>query len=90
MNQYFLLSGIITIIYLIVKQVESRYTNAESKPLKYIVRDGVLVFGSAVVTLFLANLVDSPFKQMLAMVTDTTSSITTAPNLNIHTSPPDF
>jgi hypothetical protein len=89
MNQYFLLSGIITIIYLVVKQIESRYTNAESKPLKYTVRDGVLVFGSAVATLFLANIVDSPFRQMLAMVTNTSSPIPTD-HLNVYTNQPDF
>lgn len=89
MNQYFLLSGIITILYLIVKQVESRYTNAEPKPLKYTVRDGVLVFGSAVVTLFLANIIDSPFNKMLAMVGGN-PSMPAPTHLDVYTTPPDF
>lgn len=91
MNQYFLLAGIITILYLVAKQIESRFVASdEPKPLKLVVRDGILVFGCSMLTLFVATLVDAPFKQMLNMVTDTQGVIPTNHKLNVHTTPPDF
>jgi hypothetical protein len=88
MNQYFFLAGIITILYLVVKQIESRYVSSdEPKPLKLVVRDCIFVFGCSMVTLFVANLVDTPFKTMMSMVTDT---VITAPVINVHTDPPNW
>lgn len=87
MNQYFLLAGIITILYLVAKQIESRYVLDEPKPLKLVVRDSIFVFGASVCTLFVATLADTPVKHMLSMVTDT---VINTPTINVHTTPPDF
>ena len=48
MNNIFVVAGIISIIFLIVKFVEMRFVDKESKPLKLLVRDTLLVFFSVI------------------------------------------
>jgi len=44
MDNIFLLSGVITIIFFIAKFLEMRYIDKESKPLKLLIRDALVVF----------------------------------------------
>lgn len=44
MDNIFIIAGIISITFLLVKFVEMRFINKESKPLKDLVRDSLLVY----------------------------------------------
>lgn len=48
MNNIFTVAGIISVIFLIVKFIEMRFVDKESKPLKLLVRDTLFVFFSVI------------------------------------------
>ncbi len=48
MENIFIIAAIISIIFLIVKFIEMRYIEKDSKPLKLLIRDALLVYFSVV------------------------------------------
>lgn len=48
MDNIFLIAGIISVIFFIAKFLEMRYIDDEPKPLKYLIRDSLLVYVSVV------------------------------------------
>jgi hypothetical protein len=48
MDNIFLIAGIISIIYFIAKFLEMRFIEKESKPLKFLVRDTLVVYVSVI------------------------------------------
>jgi hypothetical protein len=48
MNNVFLIAAIISIVFLIVKFIEMRYIEKDSKPVKLLMRDALLVYFSVV------------------------------------------
>ena len=48
MNNILLVAGIISVIFFIAKFLEMRYINNEPKPLKFLIRDSLLVYVSVV------------------------------------------
>ncbi len=52
MENIFLIAGTISTIYFIAKFLEMRYVDKEPKPLKFLIRDGLLVYLSVVVGSF--------------------------------------
>ena len=55
MEKYIIHSGIIAFIYLLMKFVEMRITKKETKPLKELIRDTLIVYLSAMVGLYIIN-----------------------------------
>ncbi len=55
MDNIFLAAGIISIIYFISKFLEMRYIDKEPKPLKFLIRDSLLVYVSVVVGSFIVD-----------------------------------
>jgi len=53
MNNIFIIAAIISVIFLIVKFIEMRYIEKESKPLKLLIRDALLVYFSVVMDYFI-------------------------------------
>jgi hypothetical protein len=51
----FVIAGIISFVYFIVKFIEMRFVDKESKPLKFLIRDSLLVYFSVVVGLFVTE-----------------------------------
>ncbi len=51
----FLIAGIISIVFLIAKFVEMRFVDKESKPLKLLIRDALVVYFSVVFGLFVVE-----------------------------------
>ena len=49
MNNIFVTSAVISIIYLITKFLEMRFIEKESKPLKLLIRDALVVYFSVIV-----------------------------------------
>jgi hypothetical protein len=52
MDNIFLVAGIISVIYFIAKFLEMRYVDGEPKPLKFLIRDSLLVYVSVVIGSF--------------------------------------
>jgi hypothetical protein len=48
MDNIFIISGIISIIFFIAKFIEMRFIDKENKPLKFLIRDSLLVYFSVV------------------------------------------
>ena len=53
MDNIFVIAAIISIIFFLAKFVEMRFTDKESKPLKLLVRDSLLVYFSVIVGYFI-------------------------------------
>ena len=48
MQNIFVIAGIISVIFFIVKFIEMRFVDKESKPLKFLIRDSLLVYFSVI------------------------------------------
>jgi hypothetical protein len=62
MSNIFIVAGIIAVVFLIVKFIEMRFVDKESKPLKFLIRDALLVYFSVVSGSFIIDQV-SPVMQ---------------------------
>jgi hypothetical protein len=49
MNNIFVTSGVISIIFLIMKFLEMRFIEKENKPLKLLIRDTLIVYFSVII-----------------------------------------
>jgi len=52
MTSIFVVAGIISIIFLLAKFLEMRFVEKESKPLKLLIRDALVVYFSVIVSNF--------------------------------------
>jgi hypothetical protein len=55
MQNIFLVSGVISVIFLIVKFIEMRLVDKESKPLKFLIRDALVVYFSVIAGHFIID-----------------------------------
>lgn len=55
MTNTFIIAGIISIVYFLVKFIEMRFVDKESRPLKLLIRDSLLVYFSVIVGIFFAD-----------------------------------
>jgi len=78
MEKYIIHSGIIAFIYLLMKFVEMRITKKETKPIKELIRDTLIVYLSAMVGLYIIN----DFMPTTSSVVKTVT--------NVFTDPPGF
>jgi hypothetical protein len=53
MDNIFLLATVISVTYFIAKFIEMRFIEKESKPLKFLIRDSLLVYFSVIVANFI-------------------------------------
>ena len=58
MDNIFVIAAIISIIFLIAKFLEMRYIEKESKPLKLLIRDALLVYFSVIVSHYIIKQVN--------------------------------
>ena len=73
MEKVFILSIIVTCLFVFVKVLEMKFVDKEWKPLKTIIRDAVIIFVCSVVGSFLLFQVDSSVTDFLNVVTDNKS-----------------
>ena len=55
MTSVFVIAGIISVTFLVAKFLEMRYIEKESKPLKLLIRDALVVYFSVVVAYFVMD-----------------------------------
>lgn len=66
MDNIFLVAGIISIIFFIAKFLEMRYIEKESKPLKILIRDALVVYVSVVIGGFILDQLSPVIKETSA------------------------
>jgi len=75
MENYIIHSGIIAFVYLLLKFAEMRITKNETKPLKELIRDTILVYLSSLVGLYIIN----EFMPNTSVLKNVTNVFTDAP-----------
>lgn len=55
MDNIFITSGIISFVFLIAKFMEMRFIEKETKPLKFLIRDALLVYFSVIASYFIIS-----------------------------------
>jgi hypothetical protein len=53
MNNIFVVAGVIAVVFFIAKFIEMRFVEKESKPLKLLIRDSLIVYFSVIVGYFI-------------------------------------
>jgi hypothetical protein len=66
MDNIFLVSGIISVIFFIAKFLEMRYVDNEPKPLKLLIRDSILVYVSVVIGSFILEQVNPVINETIS------------------------
>ena len=69
-SNIYIIAGIISTVFFIVKFIEMRFVDKESKPLKYLLRDTLLVYFSVIAGSFIVD-------QLKPVMDDTVTKITT-------------
>lgn len=64
MDNIFIIAAIISFVYLIAKFVEMRFVDKENKPLKFLIRDALLVYFSVVSGNFIINQISPVIKNV--------------------------
>jgi hypothetical protein len=67
MDNIFLIAGIISVIFFLVKFLEMRYVDNESKPLKFLIRDTLVVYISVITGNFI-------YEQVTPVIAETVKS----------------
>jgi hypothetical protein len=78
MENIFVFAIFTTILFVLMKLIEMKYLEKEFKPLKYMVRDAVIVFGSALAASF-------GFFHMKGSISNFFNIVTENKNLNMET-----
>jgi|UniRef100_A0A6C0JMZ3 hypothetical protein len=73
MEKTFIVSIIITCLFVVIKVLEMKYVDKEWKPLKNIIRDAVIVFACSMIGSFLLFSMDGSITDFLNVVTDNKS-----------------
>jgi hypothetical protein len=78
MKNIFIIAGIISLIYFITKFLEMRYIEKEAKPLKFLIRDSLLVYVSVVTGIFIVEQLN-PIIQEEVSILNTPTAFTDNP-----------
>jgi hypothetical protein len=73
MQKVFIVATIITVLFGLAKIVEMKYIEKEWKPLKFLVRDIIIVFACSVIGSFSLLKMDGSITDFLNIVTDNKS-----------------
>jgi hypothetical protein len=79
MDNIFIIAAVISIIFLVVKFIEMRYIEKESKPLKLLIRDSLLVYFSVVSGYFILEQIKPVIKTSDNITGGTTPVFTNNP-----------
>ena len=63
MTSQFIIAGVISIIFLITKFIEMRFVDKENKPLKYLMRDSILVYFSVIIANFVIEQINQTMNE---------------------------
>lgn len=78
----------ITILFCILKFLEMKYIDREIKPLKYFVRDAIMVFSSSILCVYVLLHYDKNITDLFAVVTE--SKVFSPDTTTVFTGEPGF
>jgi len=67
----FLLAFFTTTLFLLLRFLEMKFIDKEYKPLKIILRDGVMVFSSTLITAYILSNMNGSIKDFMNVITET-------------------
>ena len=70
MEKLLIIASIITFMFSIMKVIEMKYVAKQWTPLKYVIRDAAMVFGSALLGLFVFFQINGTMTDLFNVVTD--------------------
>jgi hypothetical protein len=79
MDNSFVVAGIISVTFLICKFIEMRMIDRENKPLKFLIRDSLLVYICSIIGFFVFDQVKPMMKQVGEQLPSTPAAFTDAP-----------
>lgn len=88
MEKVFVISILVTVLFCIVKFIEMKYLDKETKPLKVVVRDAIIVFVSSIAATFSFFHLEHSINDFLNIITETKTLNTNA--TQIFTDEPGF
>jgi hypothetical protein len=90
MEKIILYAIVITILFFILKYVESRYLDKEERGFKYLLRDATIVFISSLSILFLTTNYDSYVQDFLSVLMGKGNTMKASEKAVIFTGEPEF
>ena len=88
MEKVLMFSISITFLFCIFKYFEMKYIEIEMKPLKYLVRDAIMVFSSSLACSYVLLYYDNNITDLLSIITE--QKIFTPENTMVFTGEPEF
>ena len=88
MENLFLIAMFATILFLLIKFIEMKYLEKEMKPMKVIVRDGLIVFVSAILASYGFHYSNSSISDFFNVITE--NKVMNADATQIFTDTPGF
>jgi len=88
MENLFLIAMFATILFLLIKFIEMKYLEKEMKPMKVVVRDGLIVFVSTVVASYGFHYSNSSISDFFNVITE--NKVMNAEATQIFTDNPGF
>ena len=73
MEKILTMALVITLLFCIFKVVEMKFIDKEWKPLKYMIRDSVIVFLSSTIGIFTFSYMNGSIRNFMNVVTDSKS-----------------
>ena len=70
MEKLLIIASIVTFLFSIFKIIEMKYITKQWTPLKYVIRDAIMVFGSTFMGLFLFFQINGTLNDFMNVVTD--------------------
>jgi hypothetical protein len=74
MQKVFMIAGLISILFCFFKFLEMKYLEKEWKPLKFVIRDAVVVFLCSTIGLFVYANINTSLTDFMNVVTDNKTS----------------
>jgi hypothetical protein len=88
MEREFILAAFVTLMFSVMKFVEMKYVDKESKPMKLFVRDSIIVFICTLLSSYLFFSFDGYISDFFNVVTD--SKVINPANTQVFTDVPGF
>jgi hypothetical protein len=88
MEKVFLLSILITFLFCVTKFIEMKYLDKDVKPLKFMVRDGIIVMMCSIVVGYFTFHMDNTIIDFFNIITETKTLNTAA--TQVFTGEPEF
>lgn len=88
MENLFLIAMFATILFLLIKFIEMKYLEKEMKPMKVVVRDGLIVFVSAILASYGFHYSNSSISDFFNVITE--NKVMNADATQIFTDNPGF